>query len=409
VSVAQFERDLAVIGAGHIGLPWAAVMAIEAGVTVTCIDVDETRVAEIERGEAPFEEPELEEYVRRARDRDALRATSDAVAVADHEYVAFTMNAERRRMSQFADAVASYTEYLTDDHVVVNRTTLPVGMITELREVVADTARGSPTFTVFPERLAEGRAITEILTLPKVVGADQERGETALRELLEPLGCEVLVSDPETAMFVKLIDNAYRDAKFSIANQIAFTAEELGLNSRVAIELANHDYERNDIPIPGTVGGKCLPKDPHFLTDERICDQPTTPDLFNRSRRTNASIPRHIANAVLGYQPDRVALLGISYKPGIGDTYNSPAVEIGMTLAEKGVEVAEHDPHVAGTESARAALDDADVVILAVDHDEFEDVESKISEFAPDGSIAYDVWGTLDATRLVQEYDGFGI
>lgn len=406
----EFTRDLAVVGAGRIGLPWAAVLATHRDLQVTCVDIDENLVARINDGEAPFAEPRLPELLQSAVESGRLRATTNEKAVRDHRYVAMTVNAPRNEMDSFLTTVREYIPHLSQDQVVINRTTLPVHMITRMREAIKNATTSPPSFAVLPERLAEGKAVEEILSLPNIIGTADKKGEKAMRELLEPLDCPMHFTDPETAMFVKLIDNSFRDGLFAIANQIAYVADELDLDGHEAIELANADYPRNDIPSPGLVGGKCLPKDPHFLMDETTCDQPTTPDLFSATRRTNASLPAYIATEVLKKQPKKVTVLGVTYKEGVGDTYNSPAAAIRDRIAAQGIKVSAYDPHVEDVDDDLAgALDGADVVVLATPHAEFVDATSAINEYANPDAEVYDVWGYFNEEQLEVGYDGFGI
>lgn len=282
-------------------------------------------------------------------------------------------------------------------------------MISRMKEVLAEELADTPEFVVFPERLAEGKAIEEIQTLPKVVGADTEEAERRMEDLLRPLTGELKFTTPRTAMFVKLIDNTYRDALFAVTNQIAYAADTLKLDSREAISLANDDYPRNDVPPPGPVGGKCLPKDPHFLMDATICDQPTTPDLFSSTRRTNASLTNYVSTEILRRAPSKVAILGLTYKAGVDDTFESPADDLREILTEQGVDTDAHDPHVPSHESLEAALTDADVVVLAVNHEEFSSIEGVIERHTPQDAVVYDLWGHLDGVALNRVYDGFGI
>ncbi|RQG92054.1 nucleotide sugar dehydrogenase [Natrarchaeobius chitinivorans] len=403
------KDGIAVIGAGRIGVPWAAVLSVELSETVTCIDVDPDRVDTINRGEAPFQEPQLESYIETGVAEGTLSATTDPSVISDHQYVAITVNAPRNRMEEFLDVIREYAEFIDDDHVIINRTTIPVDVVTKMEATIADSAASDPTFTVFPERLAEGKAIEEIKTLPKIVGVSDERGKDQMTELLAGLECDIEFTDPETTMFVKLIDNSYRDALFAIANQIAFTADQLDLDAHTAISLANREYPRNDIPTPGTVGGKCLPKDPHFLMDSRVCEQPTTPDLFSATRRTNSSIPAYVVTEILRQQPTAVAVLGTSYKGGVGDTYNSPAKRIADDLQAQGIAVSAYDPYVTTDATLEETLSGADTVILAVNHPEFDGIEPTINETVASDAIVYDLWGMLEETRLERPYEGFGI
>lgn len=405
-----FERDVVVIGAGRIGLPWAAVLASVQERSVTCVDVDEDRVDAINDANPPFAEPRLREHMESAVAAGRLRATTDATVVEEHEYVAVTVNAPRNAMTEYLDVLREYAEYLTTGQTVVSRSTLPVDMIDRTRTVLAEAVDADVNFAVFPERLAEGKAIAEIQSLPKVVGVDSLDGKIAMQRLLEPFECPINLTDPETAMLVKLIDNSYRDALFAIANQIAYSADQLGLNAHEAIELANDEYPRNDIPLPGTVGGKCLPKDPHFLSDERVCDQPTTPDLFQATRRTNASVQSYVVTQLLREQPSSVAVLGLSYKRDVGDTFNSPAWAIAQSLESQGVETRRWDPYISKYDAAlEELLADVDGVVLAVNHSDFEGIEPELNEWLDEDAFVYDVWGALDSDDLVAQYTGFGI
>lgn len=407
--MSKFSRDLAVVGAGHIGLPWAAVLAVDGERSVTCIDIDESRVEEIENGDAPFNEPGLTKRLEAGVENGRLQATTDLSVVAEHEYVAFTVNAPRHEMDRFLDTLREYMPHLSADQIIITRTTLPIHMISRTQEVLSEELTKTPEFVVFPERLAEGKAIEEILTLPKVIGTDTAEAKRRMEDLLQPLDGDLKFTTPRTAMFVKLIDNTYRDASFAITNQIAYAADTLGLDSRKAITLANNDYPRNDIPSPGPVGGKCLPKDPHFLMDETICDQPTTPDLFSSTRRTNANLTNYVSTEVLKRAPSKVAVLGLAYKAGVDDTFQSPADDLREVLTDQGIDTDAHDPHVSGHVTLEEALTDADVVVLAVNHEEFSGIEPLIEEHTPRDSVVYDLWGHLNGEVLDRVYEGFGI
>jgi UDP-N-acetyl-D-mannosaminuronate dehydrogenase len=152
-----------------------------------------------------------------------------------------------------------------------------------------------------------------------------------------------------------------------------------------------------------------LPKDPHFLTDEWVCEQPTTPDLFNSTRRTNASLQSYIVTELLRKQPDEIAVLGLAYKPNVDDKFNSPARAIQESLVSNGIVTRVYGPQVEGhEESLEAALDGADGAAVMVNHPEFEDIESTPNQYLPADSFVYGVWGMLDSEKLEIQYDGFG-
>jgi len=405
----NFDRDIAVIGAGRIGLPWAAVLANDLDYNVTCVDTDSDLVGRVNSGDSPFTEPGLDERLKSTTESGRLRATTEPDTIKDHKYVTLTLNAQRGQMEEFLATVREYASLLIGEQVLILRSTLPINQIDRVRDIAQSENNGEPQYVVYPERLAEGRAIEEIRTLPKIIGVDRDESIEPIQALLDPLESPITITDPETAMFVKLIDNTYRDGLFAIGNQIAYVADELGLNATEAIEIANEGYPRNDIPVPGVVGGKCLPKDPHFLMDETICEQPTTPDLFSATRRTNASLPSYIAKEILKKQPEEVTLLGTSYKKDVSDTYNSPPLNIADRLEDQGVSVTLYDPYVLDHGgSISDALVSADVVVIAMNHSSFVGLEETLNEHAPSATV-YDVWGELNEESLELPYDGFGL
>jgi UDP-N-acetyl-D-mannosaminuronate dehydrogenase len=103
-------------------------------------------------------------------------------------------------------------------------------------------------------------------------------------------------------------------------------------------------------------------------------------------------------------------MLGLAYKRGVGDTYNSPAVNIAETLEKQGIEINAYDPHVPEFDGEfTASIQHADVIVLGVNHAEFEGIESELNKTLPSDAVVYDLWGTLDSEELNRVYDGFGI
>jgi UDP-N-acetyl-D-mannosaminuronate dehydrogenase len=132
--------------------------------------------------------------------------------------------------------------------------------------------------------------------------------------------------------------------------------------------------------------------------------------LFNATRRTNATAPNYIATEILRKQPSNVAVLGLAYKRDVSDTFNSPAKQIQEILDARGLTTTGYDPNTKdGVEDIQTALADADVVLLAVNHSAFDDIEAPINEYTPTDATVYDTWGTVDPSKLDRTYDGFGM
>ena len=398
----DYEHDVCVVGCGRIGLPWAVSLAKE-GFRVVCMDVDDDRVAAINDADPPFDEPNLAAYLADGISSGRLTATTDEGAVSTAKAVGVALNAPQNGLDWYFDTLGEYAEAFDREQVVVNRTTLSLPSVSRTLEIVSNGVgvdTDEVNYVTFPERLAEGKAIEEIYSLPKIVGANTESAADAMEWLLTPFDCPRHDTSVGGAMFVKLMDNAYRDARFAIANQFALIADEESVNAHEAIELANADYPRNDIPLPGTVGGKCLTKDPYFLVDDALSAGADTPDLFSRTRETNDTFERHVLDRVLSYDPDRVGILGTAFKRNSDDEFGSPALNIKRWLEEEGVDTSCYDPNVSGRDDFDAAVDGADVVLLAVNHSTFEERTEEIKA-AVDCPIV-DVWGVFDPGNGVE-------
>ncbi|MDB2250573.1 nucleotide sugar dehydrogenase [Halorubrum ezzemoulense] len=392
------KADICVIGAGRIGLPWAAVLA-DSGHMVTCVDVDKDVVDTICRGDAPFDEPGLDDLVGETVAEGQLTATTKRSSVENANVVGVTLNAPADQIDSYIDILTGYCEFVSPSQTVINRTTLPVSVIDRVRAEVAEAVGTSPTnldYVTFPERLAEGRAIEELKSLPKIVGTNDGEQHAPIEVLLNDLAGNPRYVDHKTAMFIKLIDNAYRDARFAIANQFALAADRLGVDAHRAIAVANDDYPRNDIPTPGTVGGKCLTKDPYFLTEEWVDDLPA--DLFLEARAANDAYTNLVVNRVLELDPSSIAVLGRGFKRDLPDEIASPTVDIISKLKQTDINVKSIEPVSLAFRDRDATLKSTisacDVVLLAVDHTYFRERETMIRELA-DGPIV-DVWGAFE-------------
>lgn len=241
-----------------------------------------------------------------------------------------------------------------------------------------------------PERVLPGRALTELVENDRVVGGVTPTAARLAREVYATF-CRgsILLTDALTAELSKLVENAYRDVNIAFANELSRVAGALGADVWRVIELANH-HPRVDILDPGPgVGGHCIAVDPWFLVDAA----PEQTRLIRTAREVNDAQPGVVVDRVLAAAgplvAPRVAALGLTFKRDIDDLRESPAVEVVGRLAallpEAVIDVVE--PHVAVLPPALAgcpnvtltalgpALEEADVVLLLVDHAAFSGVD----------------------------------
>ncbi|WP_254862667.1 nucleotide sugar dehydrogenase [Halovivax gelatinilyticus] len=431
---------IAVYGLGKMGLPLASVLAERTG-SVIGVDVDETVVSTINDGESHVDgEPGLAELVAEQVDRGRLEATSDGVTAAEtarvHVILVPTLVTETNQpdLSALEAVLDVVADGLGRGDLVVIESTVPPRTV---RDVVAPTlvARSSlepGTFgiAVCPERTSSGTALRDIRgRYPKVVGgidAESARAATALYEEVTDGPIDV-VSDATTAEAVKVFEGIYRDVNIALANELATTATELGISVREAMDTAN-ELPVCDLHDPGPgVGGHCIPNYPHFLRDRTKTPTPVT----SVSRRVNERMPgwtveevsRHVADAGVSMDEAAIAVLGVTYRPGVAELRTAPGIEILATLEARGSTVYAIDPIVdaseieSALERVRASVTDSangssESNLIDFDSTSLERSVAPTRETEKRGSttvVALDEFGSLelDAAVVVTPHEEF--
>ncbi|WP_115863540.1 nucleotide sugar dehydrogenase [Halorussus litoreus] len=394
------EVPVAVYGLGKMGLPLAAVYADVTG-DVVGADVDEGVVEAVNAGECHVEsEPGLSELVERTVAAGAFEATADPRAAAEraaiHVVIVPTPITDEKEADLSAlESVARDVgaELDTGDAVFVECTVPPRTCADLLEPMLAEEAGHDAFGLAFcPERTASGRALADIRgAYPKVVGGVDDES-TRVAELVygELTDNDVLaVGDATTAECVKVFEGLYRDVNIALANELATFADEIGVDVNEAIETANTQpfCDLHD-PGPG-VGGHCIPYYPYFVINGFETEAP----LLRTAREVNDSMPAFTVNTLArevraegGDLADAtVAILGLTYRPGVEETRATPAGPIAEELAAAGAEVVAVDPllddadeFVAEMIPQRALYDpdrDLDAVVLVTPHEAFDDIE----------------------------------
>jgi UDP-N-acetyl-D-mannosaminuronic acid dehydrogenase len=404
-------RTLAVVGIGRVGLPLAISFA-ESGLRVFGLDRNPDHVRRVNRGELPFIEHGAEEVLKRVCGDGTFRATTNPEeAISDADAVIVTVGTPlgsdlRADTSQVESALSEISPYLAAGSLIVMRSTLSPG--TTDRTVVPTLERltgfqlGHNLLVAFcPERIAEGKAMEELRTLPEIVGGvDQRSGDAAeaLFRTLDP-GKIIQRTDALSAELAKLFTNVYRYVTFALANEYALIAEHYGRDAHHIIETLRHEYPRAPVPLPGPAGGPCLSKDGYFLIEEL-----TFPDFVLTAWKLNDSVPAHLVSRLAaeirrrGVSPNgaRVAVLGTAFKADIDDDRQSPSLRAIDALRRTGFDVSIHDPYLAPG-SVESVVEGAAGILLATNHTEYHSLDAeKISASAADGCVVADAWAMLD-------------
>ena len=362
--------NVVMIGAGYVGLVSGSCFA-EFGANVTCVDVDASRVASLERGEIPIYEPGLDDLVARNREQGRLLFSSSLDAVCDADLVFIAVGTPSRRGDGHADLTFVYeaardiAPLISRYTVVVDKSTVPVGTARQVSRIIAETNPNAEYDVASnPEFLREGAAISDFMRPDRVVlGVESERAEQRLRELYRPLNLietPIVVTDLESAELIKYASNAFLATKISFINEMSMLCEQvgadvhsvakgMGLDARIGRKFLH--------PGPG-YGGSCFPKDTLALV--RIAQEQGVPARIveavvevNAAQR--ARMVKKIRQALGGSEAGKsIAVLGLTFKPETDDMRDAPSLSILPPLLEKGARIKAHDPK--GMDEARGLL-----------------------------------------------------
>ncbi|HET7444369.1 MAG TPA: nucleotide sugar dehydrogenase [Solirubrobacterales bacterium] len=352
---------IGVIGLGYVGLPLAVAFA-EAGHDVVCFDVDEERVEALGAGRS-YVEDVGDEILAPLRDR--LHPTTDAAELGACEAVVICvptpLTDEREPDLSYLEAAGETlaAQLRSEQLVVLESTTYPGTTRERLAPILergSGLAAGADFHLAFsPERIDPGRTDFTVRTTPKLVGGVSEASTERARALYAEICDEVVVlSSPEAAELAKLLENVFRSVNIAFVNELAQLCDRLGIDVWEVIDAAAtkpFGFMRFD-PGPG-MGGHCLPIDPFYLAF-KARENDFDPAFIELAGKVNQAQPAYCVERIeralaVDDKPvagARVLILGASYKGGVGDVRESPALKIIGRLQDMGAEVSYHDPFV---------------------------------------------------------------
>jgi UDP-N-acetyl-D-glucosamine dehydrogenase len=358
------KRDIAIVGAGYVGVPLARAFA-ETGKTVVLVDVDAQRVEALNRGESYIEDVPSE-TLRALVESGQVAATTDYDAVRDVDaiLIALPTPLSRQREPDLRIIVSAAEELGTrlrrGQLVVLESTTYPG---TTREQVLPALERGSGLtagkdfhLAFSPERVDPGRDDFTTKNVPKVVGGINEAStEAAAAFYSTAIDAVHRVSSPEAAELTKLLENIFRSVNIALVNELAQLCERMGIDVWEVVEAAaTKPFGFMSFkPGPG-LGGHCIPVDPFYLT-WKAREFGFYTEFIELAGKVNESMPyfcRSVVSQALNHsrqrslKGSRILVLGVAYKPDIADTRESPAVKLIALLQAAGADVDYHDPHV---------------------------------------------------------------
>jgi len=359
------------IGSGYVGLVSGACFA-EFGAAVTCIDVDQSKIDQLNAGKIPIYEPGLDDLVARNAAAGRLQFTTEydpVVGAADLVFIA--VGTPTRRGDGHADLVYVYeaarqiATHLSGYTVIVDKSTVPVGTARQVERIIRE-SNPAADFDVAsnPEFLREGAAISDFMRPDRVVlGVESERAEKLLRELYRPLNlieAPVLVTNLESAELVKYASNAFLATKISFINEIANLCEHVGADVHAVARGMGLDGRigKKFLHAGPGYGGSCFPKDTTALiriAQEHGASCRIVEATVEVNAAQKARMVKKIREALGGSESGKtIAVLGLTFKPETDDMRDSPSLAIIPNLIDKGAIIHAHDPQ--GMREAREQL-----------------------------------------------------
>jgi UDP-N-acetyl-D-mannosaminuronic acid dehydrogenase len=404
------RADVSIIGLGRIGLPLALSFA-DRGLRVIGVDNDPARLAAVRDGSMPFREPGAQELLDRVkasgrltlgeRVSDGARARNIVITLGTPSFSHVEID-----MAPIRGALDDLLPVLEVGHALVLRSTIAPGT-TEFVAAYVSKHRGFAIGEELlvahaPERIAAGRFLAEIDTLPCIVGGVGARSGARVAELFSVFAAPIVQTTPTQAELAKIWTNILRYTNFALPNLLLMDCERYDANVFEVIELINRDYPRGGIAMPGMTAGSCLRKDFAF-SEERS----NAPGMLLAVSRVNESVPLFLVEGVsrrIGPLAHRkAAVLGLAFKADTDDQRDSLAHKLIRLLERELADIAVHDPHVSTpTASFAEAIEDADVVFVATNHSELRDpraLSAILERGAPD-CLLVDPWNCLGVGRV---------
>lgn len=363
---------IAVIGTGYVGLVTGACFA-EFGVDVTCVDLDEGKIARLKEGIIPIYEPGLDQIVERNSKAGRLHFTTDLKQAVENALVIFLAvgtppNEDGTPNMSFVEkAVLDIARFMNEYKVIVTKSTVPVGTGEWVRKLIAENQTAKHNFGVCsnPEFLREGAAISDFMRPDRVViGSRDPEAIAIMKDLYRPLyliETPFVITSLEAAELTKYAANAFLATKISFINEIANLCDKIGCDVHDVARAMGMDKRIGGKflhPGPG-FGGSCFPKDTRALST--VAKQYGAKSMLvdatievNAEQRL-AMIPK-IERLVGDFAGKTIAVLGLSFKPETDDMREAPAVEIISEMIARGAKVKAYDP--VAMEEAKKSLPD---------------------------------------------------
>ena len=427
---------IVVAGTGYVGLVTGACLS-EVGHKVVCVDIDANKVEMMKKGISPIYEPGLDELLKNNYEKGLMDFTLDYISAYKDADVIFigVGTPEREDGSANLDYVYNVARQIAEnvekDCLVVVKSTVPIGTNDKVEDFIKCNLKNKVNIEVAsnPEFLSQGTAVKDTLHASRiVVGVESEEAEATLREVYERFNQPIVVTNRRSAEMIKYASNDFLALKISFVNEIANLCEIVGANIEDVTKGMSYDDRIGSKFLKAGIGygGSCFPKDTkalHWLASDYGYELKTVKATIEVNENQKFKLVRKAIQRYGSLKGKKVAVLGLTFKPGTDDLREAPSIPNVRRLLEEGAEVVAYDPvginnfkklypnEVSYVESPEDALRDADLAFIFTEWEEIKSVGvSRYKELMNeaiifDGRNCYD---TKDAISCGIEYHSVG-
>lgn len=433
---------ISVAGTGYVGLV-AGVCFAEKGHDVTCVDIDEKKVKLMESGVSPIYEADLEELMKKNTSEGRLHYTTDYASAYRYADAIFIGVGTPERedgsadLSYIAAVARQIAESVEQDCLVVVKSTVPIGTNDKVEQFIKDFLVHDVKVEVAsnPEFLAQGTAVHDTLEAARIViGTESKHAEKILKEIYEPFHLPIVSVNRRSAEMIKYASNDFLALKISYMNDIANLCELVGANIEDVAEGMKYDRRIGDRFLNAGIGygGSCFPKDTkalRFLAQKMGYRIRTVDAAVEVNAEQKIKLFKKASDRMITFQDLKVAVLGLTFKPGTDDLREAPSLDNVPLLLEQGADIYAYDPvgkdnfekrypqgkHDKGSityvEHAEEALVDADLCFIFTEWKEIRAITPEIYKAKMRVPLVYDGRNIYDPQAMEEvkvEYYSIG-
>ena len=428
---------IAVIGTGYVGLVTGTCLA-ETGNTVTCIDIDEAKIASLKQGITPIYEPNLSVLIERNLSEDRLHFTSNLISGIECAEVIFLAlptppgadgQADLTYILKVADELGPLLSHYV---VIVDKSTVPVGTADLVKERVAKHAKVEFSVVSNPEFLREGFAVTDFMKPDRIIiGASDDRAINVMESVYKPFvrqGNPILIMDEKSAELTKYASNAFLATKITFMNEIANFCERVGANvDAVRLGMGADDRIGKRFLFPGMgYGGSCFPKDVQALHHSGVLEgfdfKLLDAVMQVNDKQKTILLPKINAYFKQDLSNKTFAIWGLSFKPDTDDIREAPSLYLIQALLNAGARIAVYDPEAMNNVSAQfgdrlsyaknpyQALEKADGLIICTEWSVFRSPDFSVMFKSMNQPVIFDGRNIFQPEEVrAQGFDYFSI